>query len=569
MAGEINFAVSLEDHVSPGAKKASESIHGLTNGLKGCKEGLHAVIEPVEVVRHSLEELGNGLKAVGSSLKSGDIAGALDGATDAFAGMLTQLDLLVPGLGQASSAIVKVGGAVAGAFIEMAEEGVKTALEVSEVNERLTATFEALGDKPGAGKKTLEFLNKLSTELPQGRDELAKWAKEFEAFGITDLGQLRGQIEATASAQAIAGDEGAASYTKLAEKIQDAVIGHHKLKMGKDVLKDIALSGANARDVAAHLNLSLENMDKQLKAGTLDAGKFGKALEDTLKEKGKAPLEAMGNEIGTLKKKAEEVFFHLFDGIDTSPITDGIKGLIGLGDQGKASGQVMHDALKHSLQGIINWLGKTMHAGKILFLELELAAVKNQKPLKLVSDIFGKMWDNVSHLVGGVTDLIDRFNKLTGAFNGSAGPGAAMTEAFTHGTSLGKGGGATGTRAQGHAAGGRIGRPAPGEFFASVSPEEMILPVRQIQEMARGFRAIASIRPPQMNREIMGGGIGFHAGARFGGGGIQAQAGMRQAPHIAQLHLNIHAPHGVTDATSLTATGLALALERHMLSVGR
>ena len=46
-----------------------------------------------------------------------------------------------------------------------------------------------------------------------------------------------------------------------------------------------------------------------------------------------------------------------------------------------------------------------------------------------------------------------------------------------------------GGRAPAHATGGLVGRPAPGEFFASVAPGEMILPERIVRSLMSNQRA--------------------------------------------------------------------------------
>jgi hypothetical protein len=127
-----------------------------------------------------------------------------------------------------------------------------------------------------------------------------------------------------------------------------------------------------------------------------------------------------------------------------------------------------------------------------------------------------------------------------------SGPGAqvgALVQALHGGFGSAPTGGKTSAPA--HAEGGIVGKPAAGEYFASVAPGEMILPQRQA-------------------RELMGAGIGpggreTMQAANTNGGGVQ----------IGTLHLTIQAPNGVTDATSISATGLSLALERYQLASGR
>ena len=102
-----------------------------------------------------------------------------------------------------------------------------------------------------------------------------------------------------------------------------------------------------------------------------------------------------------------------------------------------------------------------------------------------------------------------------------------------------------GKPAPAHAQGGMVHRPAAGEFFASVAPGEMILPRRDVQE-------------------ISGSGLGP---GRFPVANTNASAS--PGVHIDHLAITIEAPHGVTDATSLSVTGLTLALERFQLASGR
>ena len=615
MAEGLTFSVGLEDHVSPAAKASASALRELQTELSGSKaklalyqqqlsaakalgdvegyrkysalvaearretfelgsalvaaggpaaklgEGLHKVVEPAEVAHRALEGVESGLKGMASAIKSGDVAGGIEGAAEALAGMAQALDLVIPGLGSVAAGAIKAAGAIGGFFAEVVEEGVKTALEVAEVNERLTATFEALGDKPGQGAKTLAFLNDLSTELPQTRDQLARWGKEFQAFGITDLGALREQIRATAAAQAIMGEGGAEAYKKLAEKVQDAAQGHHALKMGKDPIKAIALSGVSASAVAERLGMTLEQLDGKLKSGTMDAEKFGKALSSTLAEKGEKPLEAMGNEIGTIMAKGKETFLHLFDGIDVSPITDGLKSLIALGDAANPVGADIKAGIGEGIQGVINWLGEMLVMGQVMFIDLDTFAINHRAELKKLETALSLVGSAIVTVTGYIGDLLqDRPLPawLTALGNILGGPIGLLGKIAGVGGDIGGaiGGAAVGAmdggdmagggKAKGHADGGLVGRPAPGEAFASVAPGEMIIPVQQ-------------------TREILGGGIGSRgrdsaAPANINGGG---------GVHIEHLELTVQAAGGVTDATSLSVTGLALALERMQLASGR
>src|SRR5580698_1427806 len=281
----LEFAVSLEDHVSPSASKAGAAIRQLGNDMGEAKlkihdtgEGFLKVVEPIEVMKDSLKDVGAGFSEFASALRSGNIEGAIDGLTEALAGAAKMLDLIVPGLGEAAAAAIKFGGAMAGTTVGLVE----TALEVTAVNDKLEQTFQALARGPEAGKKTLDFLNRLSHDLPQSRDELAKWTKQFQALGVTDLGELEKHIRAAASAQAIMGDEGAAAYTKITERVHVAIEEHKGLKLAEKSLKSLYDAGVNVTDIADRMGLTTKQLAANLKAGTIDAEKFGDALSNTL-----------------------------------------------------------------------------------------------------------------------------------------------------------------------------------------------------------------------------------------------------------------------------------------------
>ena len=57
-------------------------------------------------------------------------------------------------------------------------------------------------------------------------------------------------------------------------------------------------------EVAKAMGLSTQQLAGQLKAGTIDAQKFGDALSSTLIAKGKGPLEEAGNSLGVILAKA-------------------------------------------------------------------------------------------------------------------------------------------------------------------------------------------------------------------------------------------------------------------------
>lgn len=248
----LRFSVSLEDQVSPASKAAAKALKDMQNELTGAKKTLTgyqhlrrmnelkefvpiSLLKSIDDQKRKVLELQSAINKVGPVSEE-----ASSHWKFSLEGMGTTIDRLAE---RAVEGAAIMGAAIVGAL----GEGVKIALEATEVNERLSATFEALGDHAGAGKETLQFLNELSTQLPQSRDQLAKWTTQYQALGITDLGELRAQITATASAQAIGGDEAASAYEHLTQKVHLAVEEHKGLKLGEKTLVQL-LRGRHQRN---------------------------------------------------------------------------------------------------------------------------------------------------------------------------------------------------------------------------------------------------------------------------------------------------------------------------------
>src|ERR1700723_3638795 len=71
------------------------------------------------------------------------------------------------------------------------------AIEASERVDRLSASFGALsGHGPEAGRKVLESVRAIASELPESERVIQSWAQQLMAVGVTDLSQLRAQMYA-------------------------------------------------------------------------------------------------------------------------------------------------------------------------------------------------------------------------------------------------------------------------------------------------------------------------------------------------------------------------------------
>lgn len=549
----LEYKISLEDGVSAPARKGAASTKAMAEALGEAKlalstyqaqlarvkligdiEGYHkysaAVKEARQEVYHLTDALGplkKESRSVGETLKS-----VAEGV----------------GLERLGEVALETGKRILEGVVDALKEVAVTAFEVVDTNARLEASFEALGGA-GAGKKTLAFVDDLAAKLPQSRKEIAGWVSQFQALGITDLSEIRQQILATASAQAItfaSGGQGAEVYTKLAERIHVAVEEHKGLKLADKQLKQLYEAGLNVTDVARaygretkQAGYDANRLASELKAGTIDAQAFGNALSTTLVEKGHKPLEAMGDDIKVIGQKGLEAFEHFFDGIDTSPLIEAFKSVVSLGDQGEASGAILKQGITGALNEVIKWLAEGVTQAELFFLDLEIGAVKSGVTLQTVRDVLGDVSSALKTAFGYAEDLYGALKSVgsaVGAVNDFLDPAGTKLREL-QGEESARSARAASVKAEGHAGGGLV-QPASGEAFASVAPGEFILP-RRIVDL---------LRQSDAGNDNAG-----------GGGGVQ----------IGELHVHIDAKEGVTGATELSASGISTALEKLMLASGR
>jgi len=253
----------------------------------------------------------------------------------------------------------------------------------------MLSVFTALAGGQEAGEATLGMVDDLAKGLPQSREQIAQWTKQFMAMGVTDLGALREQIEATASAQALFGDEGAAAYTSLTRKIKDAAEAHQELKLSNRQLAAIGgLTGQVVTEAAKRMGLSTEQFAAQMKAGTLDAGKFGDALQDAVTEKGKGPLEALMGSLSVMVSTFKDSISLLFKGMDIKPFTDALQAFFDIFDQSSQSGQAMHAGIVVVMNEIFSIMGKVIDIAETVALELVILGLKGYIALKPVINAF-------------------------------------------------------------------------------------------------------------------------------------------------------------------------------------
>jgi len=571
-------------------EKLTAALDGLTNGLesnsKAIKEhGEHVqkVKEPAEIARHALDGLSAGLKGLAGALVAGDVKGMVEGATEALSGMASMLDLVVPGLGQAAAAAVKAAGAFAG----LIASGVETALEVTAMNAQLEATFDALGKGPGAGAATVAMLDELSAKLPQSREKLSEWARAIAASGVTDVAAIKNEVLATASAQGLLGEKGVAAFEKIERKVHEAIEGQHALKLSAREVMGLGPAALTA--AAEKMGMTYPKLAAAVKGG-LDPKKaeaFGNALEGALIEKGGKGLDALWMTAGAAKLK--ESFVKLFDGIDVTPITGAMRDLLALFDQTQPSGQAMKTTITDAFNGIVKAIGGAIEAGIDMALDFEIWGLSMELALIPVWSVLKKIGHAIDAVTGGA---LDKLSHVAGLDAMSQGPPVApqpkTAEALVAHAELAManyaagrliGGGLVGglvssllERAEeAFGAGKGLGAAAAAGTAAGAqvkSPSRLTMQVGAYMAEGLGIGMTDSTVPARAGRQLSSHALGGLVGSAItspaasgngGGGGVTL--------HVDSI--TITAPQGVTDAAQLSATGLAVALERFQLASGR
>lgn len=572
--------------LTPGAEKAKSSVKSLSTTLTKAKGDLAGYQSQLKLAKDIGDIEGyrkySGLVNQGKQSVFG-LTQQLEGAKSSLASSAKNATQMAAAFGPiAVAAAVAVAGIAA--LVVTAKEFVIKSLDVVNASQLMTAQFEALGGA-GSGKKTTAMLGELSEKLPQTKTQLAEWTRQIEKMGVTDLGKIRSELIATASAQAILGEGGDQAYEKITRKIHDAIDANHTLKISsKELTRTIGTNLAGA--AAAKMGMTLEQLETKLKAG-LDpkkAHEFGEALKSTFIEKGKGPLDVMMNSLETMGKKAQAAWNRLFSGVDTKPLTEGLRNIIALFDSGAPSADGMKAGFTGAMNAIIRLLGSALESGEYWFLTIELAAIKTYtavKPLiKAIETISGAMSTvGKAHdsLAGGAADKLGLSkedtktagNELFSVFMGAL-TGGQYQFADMFGRIIGSLGDAKAQEIA-YAQGKNIGKSAESGIKDSLgvhSPSTAAIKIGMNVGEGLGMGMENSPAPDRAARTISSNALGGLAGGKspFGGGSANDN-GAGGTSNV--FHIAITAPEGVTDAHQLSVIGLSTALERYQIGSGR
>lgn len=587
----LEFGVSLKDNMSGPAHEAAKSLHELKGGAHEAKSvidelahGFIKTVEPAEVLKDAFKDVKAGIGEMISGIKSGEAKEVISGLTESMAGMAQMLDLVIPGLGQLAAAAIRVGGAIASLTVGIIQSAVEMSIEATQAKEAMISMFGALSGSRAEGAKLEEMLGDLSEQIGITKDTLAPFTKSFMAMGVEGEDALRKMTLAAVSAQAIMGDPAAANaFQTLEKKIQLAVQTGQQLKIPAKGLKSLADMGLTVNDVASKMGVSSKTLAAQLKAGTVDAKKFGEALQDALVEKGAGPLQRMSASFGNLRKMMSQSIEDMFEdmGKDVDPFMASIKDLFSIFSQSKPSGQAMKAGIGGAMHTVFEVLQKGVLPIKHFFLDLVIWSLqtyivvkKHWTSVRPIMQAFG--WavlvsaKAMAHLAHGVFTAVQRVVLLIAAiregitsvmnFAESAyKAGSDFIDGFVNGIKAGASKVVAAAQDMGAAA-----KQGVKDFLGISSPSKVMFQLggNTGAGLAGGMQSASD----QVTRAGSALGDAAVAGTISPRSDDSARAG--SAASVGQIVINITAPDGVTDAKALTEVSIAAIFERLQLQQG-
>lgn len=339
----------LVDNVSGPAKAAGMNVAALSEEMKGI---------PVKGLSSEMTELASIIKGLAEDSKAASIASAAEakGLADQAKGLADQKKAASDSAAASeklNTAMLGVAGAAASAAIAIGAGTIKLmafTVGAVEAKQKMISMFDALGGGASSGAATLKMIDALGNKIGTTREQMGPWAQQLMSMGVTDLPALEKGMIAAASATAMMGDAGGGAFMELQRKIQGAADAGGKLTLGAEALTGMSKMGVTASEVAKTLGMDVTDLNAQLKGGTMDATKFGNALNETLTNKGAGPLAKMGNSLASLTGKFKESMAMLFEDVDIGDFMKEMKGLLGIFSQATPSGK----ALKAAVGGAFN-----------------------------------------------------------------------------------------------------------------------------------------------------------------------------------------------------------------------
>ena len=280
------------------------------------------------------------------------------------------------------SVVAEAAAAAAVAIGVVVVAGMALAIEASEAKQRLVSLFDALGEGKVSGAETVAMMDKLGDSIGMTRAQLTPIVQTFMTLGITGKEQLEGLSLAAARAGAMA-TGGAENFAKLFGQVNAAAETGSKLTIPfRKLEKQLLGVGLNIGDMATQMGISEAALTKGLKAGTVDAKKFGDALSTAASTKGAGALAQQGASLTNVWAKFQENIMRMFEDIDVGPFLLQVKSLFDIFGKGKASGQALSAGIGGFFKQVFAYATKVVPYIKRFLLDVVIYGLKAYIALK-------------------------------------------------------------------------------------------------------------------------------------------------------------------------------------------
>jgi hypothetical protein len=401
--------INMDGNLGTEAKRAADQVGVLEKGLKsaedalvraaalGDQKGFAKATASVASYKAAIDAVPPALLAVASANERNEFLAkkaataakvAADAQVQAAVDSSKAMDKAIESAAGWAAAIGKAALAAAAALGALVVAGIGFAISANEGQRAADGLFDALGQGAITGAEVGDIIDGLRAKTGIAADTLEQYAKAYVTMGITGKAALEGLTLAAASAEALAKGGGKA-FTDLFQKVQLAADAGGKLKLPFKALgSTLAAVGLNVGDLAKEMQLTTAQLSDGLAAGTIDAKKFGDAMQLAVTKKGAGPLKNLANTAANLGATLKEYLGELFEDLGDSigPFMDEVKSLFQIFDsKTNPSGEALKAGIGGFFKEVFAVLTKVVPMVKHFFLDLIIYGLQAYIALKPIA----------------------------------------------------------------------------------------------------------------------------------------------------------------------------------------
>lgn len=243
---------------------------------------------------------------------------------------------------------------------DIAREGIKFAVEASELKENAVAAYETIYGTAEEGEKTFRALDRTAREIHMPSEKAQAIAQELMLEGV------KGQQAITQTIEAI-GDLQRVGLGRGAEKLERLVAT--SVASGKLTLRgprSLAGTGATFERVAAELGMGRQKFEAELKAGHISAEQGIEAID-------RAILKGKVGELATKRFTITDAFVDMknairgvFQETDSGPLVESLRKITQQFSEGSKGADALKTAIDDVIEGIAKIIDVTGDIGEAM-----------------------------------------------------------------------------------------------------------------------------------------------------------------------------------------------------------